>query len=197
MLTIAALLLIISAFSTKPNLDVMSSGSMGASVAPCMTVLWDFKVDSWQHRHLCSCRAAHRRHQETPERPQRSPRLAGRTSLSHESLIMSGTPAKTGYWENSAVQQHAEEGTHLGKLWDWKGWQVLYSISHGPSLLQCSVAGALMQASGDRRSSEGPVTAVINQEPSDVSSTMIPKTTSEHIWGTAAISLHDAKVWRV
>ena len=36
-LTIAALLLTISAFSTKPNLDVMSSGSMGASVAPCMT----------------------------------------------------------------------------------------------------------------------------------------------------------------
>ena len=36
LLTMAALLLMTSAFSTKPNLDVMSSGSIGGVVAFCV-----------------------------------------------------------------------------------------------------------------------------------------------------------------
>ena len=38
LLTMAALLLMTSAFSTKPNLDVVSSGSMGGIVAFCTKI---------------------------------------------------------------------------------------------------------------------------------------------------------------
>ncbi len=133
---------------------------------------------------------------------QRCAGLVSRDSVaSHQNIVslLAESPSAIREWHPGQCRILKPKGvsTHLGKLGDWKGWQVLYSVSHGPSLLSCSVAGAVMQTSGAQRSSEGPVEASITQEPSDLSSAVTLKTGSEHIWGTAVISRYDAKLCRM
>ena len=94
-------------------------------------------------------------------------------------------PQPTQGHQADRCQPPAYEKFHLGKLWDWKGWQVLCSDVQGPSLLHCSLAVALMQASVAQRSSERPAVALVAHEPSDETRTRRPQ--HRHIWGVATI----------
>ena len=96
-------------------------------------------------------------------------------------IALNRSPADRWYYIESCHSLACAKSTHLGKLGDRKGWQVLCSDIYGPSLLHCSVAVPLMQATGARGSSKSPVAASLHQRSKDESSTNILKTRAHNV----------------